>query len=397
MVAMPAALGMISVLALSGCVSSAVTGISATETTAQPANGIKVAQASGNGQTVPELEFERPEIQTSTEEVAPTVDAQASANQITPATAQVQDENDAITTRTTMNAVRGSIFATQPAKVEEVIQASQSGVIVPAFVPLPTVNPAVASLYGSKAIEPAKTDILPDNAVAAQKGNRVTSEPNTQPDTQVAGLIPRPAPNPFIPATPQIRSKSFDNNRFDSEGENSALPKSDDGKPHATLNAFFPPAPEPTSTASSDGDQEDEGNDDGPVGFMRLVSAPSMARVTPEGIWIQSEAVETDCFKPSLVSLLHKVENHFKKPPVVTSGYRPAAYNISAGGAKHSLHTTCDAADIQVKGVSKWDLANFVRTLPERGGVGTYCYTNSVHVDTGSVRDWNWRCRRKKR
>ena len=32
-----------------------------------------------------------------------------------------------------------------------------------------------------------------------------------------------------------------------------------------------------------------------------------------------------------------------------------------------------------------------------RGGVGTYCHTNSVHIDIGKKRDWNWRCRRKRR
>ena len=30
-----------------------------------------------------------------------------------------------------------------------------------------------------------------------------------------------------------------------------------------------------------------------------------------------------------------------------------------------------------------------------RGGVGTYCHTDSVHVDVGPERDWNWRCRRR--
>jgi uncharacterized protein YcbK (DUF882 family) len=33
--------------------------------------------------------------------------------------------------------------------------------------------------------------------------------------------------------------------------------------------------------------------------------------------------------------------------------------------------------------------------MPGRGGVGTYCHTNSVHVDVGPERDWNWRCRRR--
>jgi uncharacterized protein YcbK (DUF882 family) len=56
----------------------------------------------------------------------------------------------------------------------------------------------------------------------------------------------------------------------------------------------------------------------------------------------------------------------------------------------------CAAADIQVEGVTKWELATYLRSMPGRGGVGTYCYTKSVHVDIGPERDWNWRCRRKR-
>ena len=51
---------------------------------------------------------------------------------------------------------------------------------------------------------------------------------------------------------------------------------------------------------------------------------------------------------------------------------------------------------IEIPGVSKWDLANYARSMPGRGGVGTYCYTDAVHVDVGPERDWNWRCRRRR-
>ncbi|MDH6229534.1 uncharacterized protein YcbK (DUF882 family) [Mesorhizobium soli] len=55
----------------------------------------------------------------------------------------------------------------------------------------------------------------------------------------------------------------------------------------------------------------------------------------------------------------------------------------------------CAAVDIQIEGVSKWEPANYVRSMPGRGGVsGIYCHTDSVHVDVGSERHWNWRCRR---
>ncbi|MEM1364692.1 MAG: D-Ala-D-Ala carboxypeptidase family metallohydrolase, partial [Pseudomonadota bacterium] len=73
------------------------------------------------------------------------------------------------------------------------------------------------------------------------------------------------------------------------------------------------------------------------------------------------------------------------------------ASNRRAGGARNSRHTFCDAADIQVAGVSKWTLAKYLRTIPGRGGVGTYCHTKSVHIDTYKKRDWNWACRKRKR
>jgi uncharacterized protein YcbK (DUF882 family) len=62
------------------------------------------------------------------------------------------------------------------------------------------------------------------------------------------------------------------------------------------------------------------------------------------------------------------------------------------GGAEESMHKSCDAADIKIDGVSKWDIASYIRSLPDRGGVGTYCHTDSVHLDTGRNRDWNWGC-----
>jgi uncharacterized protein YcbK (DUF882 family) len=373
---LPLACGFVSALALSSCVSSAV-DIGAYDSLSRPDPAIAVAQTKGNGETVPELQFKDQQAAAAPDQTASAADPGNNSQQ-TPTQGQI-----------TIDAARGSIFATQPPRVEEVIAASESGTTVPAFVPLPTVNPALASLYGSKAVQPEPNKLVDvTRAVAAapadpvHKGDRVAHGQNVQ----VASLFSAQPENPV---------KQFNESRFEPAPEkvvNPVITVPDDGKPHAKLNAFFPPKPE-----AANADAEDDEDDDGPVGLMRLVSAPSMARVAPNGIWIQTENVETDCFRPNLVSLLHKVEKHFGKPPIVTSGFRPVAYNKAAGGASHSKHTTCDAADIQVNGVSKWELADFVRSLPERGGVGTYCYTKSVHIDTGSARDWNWRCRRHKR
>ena len=97
------------------------------------------------------------------------------------------------------------------------------------------------------------------------------------------------------------------------------------------------------------------------------------------------------------MTVLKGIERHYGREVVVTSGFRSPTFNRKVRGAKNSLHMYCAAADIQVSGVSKWSLAQYLRALPGRGGVGTYCNTESVHVDIGPNRDWNWRCSRGRR
>lgn len=128
----------------------------------------------------------------------------------------------------------------------------------------------------------------------------------------------------------------------------------------------------------------------------QVASAAGLARLAPNGLLKQTEEVDVACLKPSLVRVLKAVESHYGRKVVVTSGYRGAERNRRARGARNSLHMYCAAADVQVEGVGKWELAQYLRTMPGRGGVGTYCHTNSVHIDVGPERDWNWRCRRRK-
>lgn len=123
-----------------------------------------------------------------------------------------------------------------------------------------------------------------------------------------------------------------------------------------------------------------------------LASAAGLARLAPNGLLKQRENVDVACLKPSLVRILKTVERHFGKRMVVTSGYRSPSHNRRVRGAARSQHMFCAAADVQIPGVSKWEIAKFVRSMPGRGGVGTYCHTASVHIDVGPERDWNWRC-----
>jgi uncharacterized protein YcbK (DUF882 family) len=129
---------------------------------------------------------------------------------------------------------------------------------------------------------------------------------------------------------------------------------------------------------------------------VEVASAAGMARIDPHGLILQRETVDTACLRPALLSVLKKIEEHYGRKLIVTSGYRSPIHNVAAHGALNSLHMFCAAADVQMPGVSKWELAAYARSMPGRGGVGTYCSTTSVHIDIGPERDWNWRCRRKR-
>lgn len=142
--------------------------------------------------------------------------------------------------------------------------------------------------------------------------------------------------------------------------------------------------------ASADSDIIDEIN-----GSYQVASLTGLARVAPNGLRVQRESVKTDCFPAKLVGTLRAIERRFGKKVVVTSGYRSPKYNRRVNGARRSQHMGCKAADIIVPEVDRFAVAAFVRALPGRGGVGTYCHTAAIHVDVGPKRDWNWRCRRK--
>ena len=129
---------------------------------------------------------------------------------------------------------------------------------------------------------------------------------------------------------------------------------------------------------------------------VRVAAVTNMARRGSHGLLLQRPDVQVGCFPAELVRLLKQVERKFGRTPIVTSGYRSPNHNKRVRGARKSQHMLCGAADIQVQGISKWTLAKYLRSLPGRGGVGTYCHTKSVHIDIGKERDWNRRCARKR-
>lgn len=70
--------------------------------------------------------------------------------------------------------------------------------------------------------------------------------------------------------------------------------------------------------------------------------------------------VEIDNLTILCNKILEPVRKNFKKPVIVSSGYRSPAVNAKAGGAKNSQHRTGQAADIEIPGVSNYELAKWI-------------------------------------
>lgn len=262
-------------------------------------------------------------------------------------------------------------IATPPAPVvEQIAEAPQ----------LPDVNTRIAS---------AEEAPVAGNAVVAETVEIVTAPPK-----------------PVAPP-PQMLATAKPNSTTSSGGFlNSLFGKNTKRKSPPAIITTAKPAPRVIATASASGSASalPGVNRDRALGLkatntilepIQVASAAGLARLTPGGLKTQHSGVDVKCLKPALVRVLKTIEKRYGKAVIVTSGYRSAKRNASIRGAKNSLHIYCSAADIQVAGIDKWTLAKYLRSMPGRGGVGTYCHTKSVHIDIGPKRDWNWRCRRR--
>lgn len=184
--------------------------------------------------------------------------------------------------------------------------------------------------------------------------------PRARPEpSALLSILPTPRPRPNLPTIAAIAAPSISEPHQPIAEDQAAAAKAAPGQ----ILGFFS---NPTDVAKP--------------GATRTIE-------TPFGVpyVLQQGSVETACLKPELVDILRKIEGHYHQKVVITSGFRDR-------GRQGSLHRICAAVDIEVPGISAATLAAYARTLPDIGGVGTYCHPNMIHVDVGTPRDWKYGC-----
>ena len=82
--------------------------------------------------------------------------------------------------------------------------------------------------------------------------------------------------------------------------------------------------------------------------------------------------------------VLQKVRDHFGKPVTVNSGYRSTELNKAIGGSTTSDHCKGMAADIEIPGISNYELADWIKENCEFRQLILEFYTPGV-PDSGWV------------
>lgn len=249
-------------------------------------------------------------------------------------------------------------------------------------------------------VAPLQNTIATPQKPTSDKNSQATTEAHTDPTEP-------PAPAPEHDATSQEKGGLMrlfghsDNKKGNKPVDNETktalvpLPKKDPHEYNDVLPGVRPNGGIVIKHRTSLYDDTDiDANEIDSPSLYTLASVSMYGRSLPNGLKVARKDVEVSCLRPQLVAILKTIERRFNKPVIITSGYRSPAYNQKVNGAKRSMHMSCAAADIQVPDTNKWDVAKFVRALPNRGGVGTYCH-QSIHVDVGPKRDWNWSCSAK--
>lgn len=286
-----------------------------------------------------------------------------------------------------------------------------------AFQEKPKATSLFASLFGSGSPptgEPATA--TPAQLDSTKPPDKATSDTSTTANPTVAKVdaTAKPASSPASPTPPEDANEVSE---ADLAGEDEADPNKiavpkppvDDGLEHDFVNIYTarPNRPEDLFEglpgvawqgnlvlASRGPDGDPRGLFDGEVQpYAHYVPGlPRDVVLAANGLLLAHSAINVSCVKPRLLGMIRDAERHFSRRAVITSGYRSPSHNRLVSGALHSQHLYCNALDLYMPGIARDELARYFYGHPSRGGLGLYCHTKSIHVDTGRRREWRWSC-----
>jgi hypothetical protein len=102
--------------------------------------------------------------------------------------------------------------------------------------------------------------------------------------------------------------------------------------------------------------------------WYEVFKSPTADRYKITNIPTENDFVKTKLTEEQIINNLKNVvtkiaqpaRNYFNKPLVINSGYRNLLTNKKVGGSSNSQHMRGEALDIEIPGVSNYELANWI-------------------------------------
>ena len=105
---------------------------------------------------------------------------------------------------------------------------------------------------------------------------------------------------------------------------------------------------------------------------------------TRKGIDNNPTSEQVENLKALSINILQKIRNHYERPVRVTSGYRSPELCVAIGSSPKSQHAKGEAADFEITGIDKFDLAISISKYLEFDQLISEFYTDQ-HPDSGWV------------
>lgn len=117
------------------------------------------------------------------------------------------------------------------------------------------------------------------------------------------------------------------------------------------------------------------------ISLYELLFTPTVNKAEILPFIEQAWSIEIERNLTRVATAIQIIRDYFGKPVIITSGFRPVAWEIKQGRRGGSQHTTGLAVDFYVVGVPLQEVYNFIEVTFKKGGRAINPQAKFIHLD----------------
>jgi uncharacterized protein YcbK (DUF882 family) len=117
------------------------------------------------------------------------------------------------------------------------------------------------------------------------------------------------------------------------------------------------------------------------ISLYELLYTPTVNKAEIAPLIEQAWSIEIERNLTKLATVLQIIRDYYCKPLMITSGFRPIAWELKRNRGGKSQHTTGLAADFRVSSVPLQEVYAFINATFKKGGRAINPVANFIHLD----------------